>query len=176
MEKKCTKCNIIKTINHFNKQKSGKHGVRSYCRECQQSLRKEYYYSNKDFEYVYQVNYRKNNPNYNKDWQKNKRENDILFRLSGNLRARICNILKNKTTKTLDSIGLDINKFKDFIENKFQDGMCWENYGKWHIDHIIPLSSGNSIEEILKLNHYSNLQPLWAEDNLTKSNRIIKID
>jgi hypothetical protein len=176
MEKKCVKCEIIKSIDDFNKQKEGKYGVRSYCKECQKVMRREYYSNNKEFENNYQINYRKKNPNYNKDWQKNKRENDVMFRLCGNLRARICNIIKNKTSKTLDSIGLDIEEFKKFIESKFQDGMCWENYGEWHVDHIIPLSNGKNIEEILKLNHYTNLQPLWAKENLTKSNKILTIN
>jgi hypothetical protein len=173
MEKKCSKCGVLKLICDFNTQKIGKYGVRSYCRDCQKILRKKYYDNNKELEHNYQLNYRKNNPNYNKDWQKNKREHDILFRLRGNLRSRLCNIIKNKTTKTLDSVGLGINEFKVFIENKFIDGMSWENYGEWHIDHIQPLSCGNSIEEILSLNHYTNLQPLWAEDNLKKSNKIL---
>ena len=51
--------------------------------------------------------------------------------------------------------------------------MSWDNYGKWHIDHIIPLSSANSEDDIYKLCHYTNLQPLWAEDNLKKSNKIL---
>ena len=49
--------------------------------------------------------------------------------------------------------------------------MSWDNYGKWHIDHIIPLSSANSEDDIYKLCNYTNLQPLWAEDNLKKSNK-----
>jgi hypothetical protein len=51
--------------------------------------------------------------------------------------------------------------------------MSWDNYGSWHIDHIMPLSSAQTTEEFNKLCHYSNLQPLWAHENLSKGNRII---
>jgi hypothetical protein len=55
----------------------------------------------------------------------------------------------------------------------FTEGMCWENQGEWHLDHIIPISSAQTEEEIFKLNHYSNFQPLWAEDNIKKGNKIL---
>ena len=51
--------------------------------------------------------------------------------------------------------------------------MCWENHGEWHIDHVVPLASAKTEDEIYKLNHYSNLQPLWKIDNLKKSNKLI---
>jgi hypothetical protein len=51
--------------------------------------------------------------------------------------------------------------------------MTWDNHGEWHIDHIIPISSGKTEDEVLKLCHYTNLQPLWKEDNLKKSDKIL---
>ena len=81
-----------------------------------------------------------------------------------------------KKTKTFDLIGCDPISLKDFLEKKFIEGMCWGNYGEWHIDHIIPLSSAKTEEEIYKLCHYSNLQPLWAIDNLKKVSYITSLN
>ena len=64
-------------------------------------------------------------------------------------------------------------QLKEHLEKQFTNGMCWENRSKWHIDHIIPLSSAKTEDELYNLCHYTNLQPLWAVDNLKKSNRIL---
>jgi hypothetical protein len=80
-----------------------------------------------------------------------------------------------KKSKTFEIIGCTPEFLKEYIEKQFIKGMEWSNhsvYG-WHIDHIIPLSSANTEEEIYKLCHYTNLQPLWAENNLKKSNKIL---
>ena len=71
-------------------------------------------------------------------------------------------------------IGCDWEELKHHIESQFQDGMSWDNWSKdgWHIDHIIPLASATNEDEMYKLNHYTNLQPLWSVDNLHKGNRI----
>jgi hypothetical protein len=171
--KVCTKCNIEKELLEFNNQKLGKQGKRSYCKLCQSIMKKEYVVINKEKLYEYQINYRIKNPNYNSDYQKKRRSEDINYRLIGNLRARITNIIKNKTKNTLNCLGLPVNEFKLYIESLFVEGMNWDNYGKWHIDHIIPLSSVKIEEEIYQLCHYTNLQPLWADDNLKKSNKIL---
>ena len=83
------------------------------------------------------------------------------------------NIVKNNSS--IKIIGCYPNFLKEHLEKKFTEGMSWDRMGKEiHIDHIIPLSSAKSEDEIYKLCHYTNLQPLWAEDNLKKSNKILK--
>ena len=69
-------------------------------------------------------------------------------------------------------VGINYNDFKKYLESKFFDGMSWENRGEWHIDHIIPLSAAKTEQELISLCHYSNLQPLWGEDNIKKGNKI----
>jgi hypothetical protein len=83
------------------------------------------------------------------------------------------NIIKSNTT--FDIIGCSPEFLKQHIEKLFLNEMSWENYGLfgWHIDHIIPLSSSKNESEFYRLCHYTNLQPLWAEDNLKKSNKIL---
>lgn len=105
---------------------------------------------------------------------KTEKENDPVFKLQLSIRKLIYLTFKGhvKKSRTEEIIGIDFKSFKDFIEKKFQEGMNWENYGKWHLDHIIPISSANSEQQIYELNHYTNFQPLWAEDNLKKSNKI----
>ena len=63
---------------------------------------------------------------------------------------------------------------KEHLESQFIDGMGWDNRVEWHIDHIIPLSSAKTEDELYRLCHYTNLQPLWAEDNLKKGNKFSK--
>jgi hypothetical protein len=69
-------------------------------------------------------------------------------------------------------LGVSYPEFISYFERLFVEGMSWDNHGEWHIDHIIPLSSVNTEEELIKLCYYTNLQPLWAEDNLKKGSKI----
>jgi len=110
----------------------------------------------------------------NNEWKKNKRKTDGFYRMKLNLRHRLRNYLfgESKSKRTYDIVGLDKLGFKSYVESKFTEGMAWENYGKWHLDHIIPLCQAKDNNDALLLNHYTNLQPLWAEDNLRKNRKI----
>jgi len=114
---------------------------------------------------------------YQKQYHKDKRNNDPGFKLLTNLRIEIYHALQNnqKSGHTTDLLGCSIEFFKQYLESQFQPGMSWDNQGKWHIDHIIPCSSFNLLvpdQQRLCFN-YHNLQPLWARDNMSKSNKII---
>jgi len=112
-------------------------------------------------------------------YRKYKRKTDEKYRLTEVVRSRIKDYLQRnnitKKNKTFDIVGCTPEFLKEHIEKQFKDGMSWDNYGfyGWHIDHIIPLSSAKTDEELYKLCHYSNLQPLWAKDNLIKGSKIL---
>lgn len=104
-------------------------------------------------------------------------KNDINFRIRKKLKARLYLAMKNNYISgiAVKNLSCTIGEFKIYLESKFQSGMNWENYGRggWEIDHILPLSGFDlTKEDQIKIAcHYTNLQPLWAGDNLKKSNK-----
>jgi len=112
-----------------------------------------------------------------RNYEKQKWDNDPNFKMARVLRNRMRHAVKSqgcaKKGHLRDMIGCSISFFKQHIESQFQDGMTWENYGRrgWHIDHIRPCSSFNltSEKDQKECFHYSNTQPLWEKDNLSKS-------
>ena len=186
MEKKvCSKCKEEKEVCEFNKDKSKKDGYRPNCKLCQKKQRSLTYYSTNEIKEKHrerQKKYYHNNINkireYKRKYEKDKLKNDFIFRLSKNMRNRVLQFLQsnnmNKNNKTFDIVGCNPKYLKEYIQSKFVENMSWENYGYygWHIDHIIPLSSAKTEEEFYKLCHYTNLQPLWAEDNFKKYNKM----
>lgn len=137
---------------------------------------KRYQKANKEKISEYQKQYRKANKGKRRNYIREKKKNDPLFKLSTVLRARTNEAFKrkcySKNTKTHEMLGTDWGTVKSHIENQFTEGMTWNNHGEWHIDHIVPLSLANCEVELEALCYYENLQPLWAEDNFKKKNRI----
>ena len=104
-------------------------------------------------------------------------EKCLVEMLKSTLRSRTYSAFRNKgykkNSKTQEMLGVDWEVCKAHIERQFTKGMNWDNRSEWHIDHIIPLASAKTEEELKKLCHYSNLQPLWELDNLSKSDKIM---
>ena len=111
------------------------------------------------------------------DYYNERYHNDIQYRLVTILRNRLRGALKNnyKSGKTVDLLGMSIPKFKEHIEKQWKPGMDWENHSLngWHIDHIKPLANFDlsNPDELKKAAHYTNMQPLWAYDNLSKGDK-----
>lgn len=110
------------------------------------------------------------------DYYRQRYNNDIQFRLKVILRNRLTVAIKKnqKAGSAVRDLGCTIDFFKNYLESKFLSGMTWENVGDWEIDHIIPLSRFDLTdrEQFLKVCHYTNLQPLWKQDNLSKSSTV----
>lgn len=142
-----------------------------------------YYENNKDSKIEYQKKYQKINKDKRNSYLVERRQNDPLFKLITNVRNLIYNSFYyngySKNSKTEYLLGCSFEELKEYLESKFEPWMTWENRGLyngelnygWDIDHIIPLSSVKSEEDIIKLNNYINLQPLCS-----KINRDIKKD
>jgi len=121
--------------------------------------------------------YKKNNRDKVRKYIESRYKNNTNVKLAQVMRVRIRKCIKNKSNSSFSLIGADIEIVKKYLESLFQDGMTWENHGMdgWHIDHIIPCAKFDLTdpEQQKKCFHYTNLQPLWAKDNLSKGGRVV---
>lgn len=155
------------------------------------SKHKLYRSKNKEILKAYRANYRRANVVKEAIWKgswytknvknisrkaKERYRTDYFHALKSRVRHRTREAFKRakivKPNKTHILLGCTYSTLMRHIESLFTSGMTWENRGKWHIDHIIPLASATNEEELIKLCHYTNLQPLWAVDNLRKGSKI----
>lgn len=145
---------------------------------------KEWVEKNKEKVKVYYKEWVERNKDKLNKYNTERREKDPNLKLACILRSKISTnvsrINSKKDQTSLEIVGLESwNHFRLHIESQFEEQMNWENYGigknnsTWHIDHIIPISSAKTLEEVKKLNHYSNLRPMWGSDNIRKSNKIL---
>jgi hypothetical protein len=151
----------------------------------QRAYSKLYWVTHKDRK----MTYRKNNKEklqvymaeYHKDYdivyQNRRFSTDIKYKLAKTLRSRVNKaiVLSSKSGSAVRDLGCSIEFLKCYLESKFKTGMTWDNWSQqgWHIDHIMPLSKFDltNPEQFLQACHYTNLQPLWAKENLSKGNR-----
>lgn len=193
----CKRCKKKKPISAFYKHKKMADGHLSFCKDCKRIDGSNYYANNKDKVKEYQakpdvkirkakikkqwnINNKKHTQAYSRDnkahrnqQRREKYSNDPEYRILVLLRGRMYAALNGiyRSAKTVELLGCSIKELRIYIESLFQQGMNWNNQGKWEIDHIKPCASFNLINpgEQKECFNYINLQPLWAEDNLKKS-------
>ena len=142
---------------------------------------KAYYKANPDKIKAYHKAYRAANIDKIKAYNNTRIKTDIQYKLSCRLRSRLrCALQGNyKSGSAVADLGCSIDELKMYLESKFQTDMTWDNwsYEGWHIDHIVPLASFDLTDrkQLLLACHYTNLQPLWAIDNLSKGDSIISV-
>ncbi len=162
--KVCPKCGRELPLSDFYNDGSKKDGKESNCKECH----KEHLEKNKE-----------KIKDYKKEYQKNRRKEDELFAVTLRCRARIGCFVRHsvykKTSKTFEMIGCTPEQLLEHLHKTWYDNYGTEYNGEpVHIDHIIPLSSAETEEDVYRLCHYTNLQYLKPEDNLAKSDSILQ--
>lgn len=154
-------------------------------RDYQLNKSKRWYEENKEYRKEYIKNYREKNKDkireIKRNYEKTRKSNDPLYKLIANFRTAIYTVLKennlNKYGHYFEILKYSPEELITHLEGQFTEGMTWDNYGEWHVDHILPITSFEfkevGDEEFLKCWSLSNLQPMWGDENIRKSNRIL---
>ena len=178
----CKKCktNYNTKYNRINKKHLLKMASQWYKHNKKRALSRQTIWRKNNKKYL--AYYHKNNQKITtREYQLKKYKTDINYRIKINLRSRLRKALRKQNTKktnhTLTLTGCTTDELKRYIESKFNMGMTWENYGKWHMDHITPCAAFNlkDPKEQEKCFHYTNLQPLWANENFLKGAKLVPL-
>jgi len=180
--KYCPKCNSTKYLEEFHSNKARYDGLCNYCKLCKNEIKRQYKLKNKEKVFLQRKIYEQR-PGVQKARYlkvKIKQAQNISYKLAGLLRGRISKAVRNnqKAGSAVSDLGCSVQHFKLHLELFFDEGMSWENYGlgkhKWTIDHIKPLSSFDltNRQQFLEACHYTNLQPMWYLDNISKSDTL----
>lgn len=184
--KQCNKCKEFKILEEFAWQYKKKGRRQPKCKYCMN----EYAAAVRKVKVVKRVpkekkptfdrvEWRKLNKGYQHAYHLKRKQEDPIFALKLATRSMISQTFKrackghfSKQEHTLDLLGCSFEDFASHITSQFTEGMTLENYGEWHLDHIVPLATATTREDVIRLNHYTNFQPLWAKDNLSKGAKL----
>jgi len=182
---KINEASRIKMLNKYRKDAEYRKKIIQKVNEHQKSIRadrteylRQYRAKNAKELRAYWREYRKTDKGkkHRRDYMLARRHTDINFKILTNLRNRLKHAINGNLhkEKTLKLLCCTIEQFRSYLEPKFTTGMSWSNYGEWHIDHIKPCISYDMSDPVQQAAcfHYTNLQPLWAIDNLKKGDAI----
>jgi hypothetical protein len=185
-KKRCSMCEVIQSLDVFENDFSGRvhENKKSYCKSCGKVMRKNYKENDPEkfakLKAISDKKYFKTHKKEINEYNKKKYKNDEQYRVSVLLRGRLKKILDKKYVPTRsefgDILGCSYEELVIHLESQFTDGMDWDGhslYG-WHIDHKIPLAAFDLTDkkQLAEACHYTNLQPLWAEDNYSKGDKL----
>ena len=163
--KRCSACKEYKALNYFWRNKNTFDNFKYECIKCCNAKQNQYKHLRNAW--------KKRNRHQLNIYERNKMKNDVTFRTSKYIRNAIYRVLKGKGIKskrTMEFMGCSYDFFITYLHNRFSEGMSWDNHGEWHIDLRRPCASFDlsNPEEQCMCFHYTNLQPLWAIDNIKK--------
>ena len=193
VSKNCGKCKCLKKFNEFYKNKRKKDGYQNYCVSCMKKTQACSFQKHKKKRMAKSMEYQKceKSKKYRREWAKRKYhtneehrkkvchdsvaycrrrlDNDVFFRIKHNIRNRMRKFIKghDKSATTERLIGCTWDMLHEQFENQFEEGMTFDNYGKWHIDHIVPCAAFSHEQESI-CHWHKNLQPMWASNNQKK--------
>jgi hypothetical protein len=154
-----------------------------YCKQYRKNNKDKialYKEKNKERIALVSLQYRKNNKEKlrikNRIYKNKRKQESVIHRLAHSIQTRIGQTFKakkfRKSSSTKEILGCDIEFFKLHIEKQFYGSMSWENRSEWAIDHIIPISCAITIDDVIRLNHFTNLRPIWRTENQVKYNKV----
>lgn len=175
----CKECAIAKSRKWYAENKEYSSIAQGEYRDANKErlaeTAKKWVENNRDKTRTIKAAWKKRNPESGRSYQKRKVANDPLFKLKVDMRRRLWSVLAGrgwkKSRRSEEIFGCTYEFLMEYLTSKFKEGMTWENRSEWHIDHIVPLASAKSAEEMYALAHYTNLQPLWAAENWAKGGR-----
>jgi hypothetical protein len=174
-EKTCASCLIQKDVNSFHKQIGTKDGFRSMCKECRKDKFKSDYQNLPEFSKKHKQRTKKyrieNKEKYNNYFKERYKKMPHVYAWRSMLKSVLRRFGTKKEQKTIEMLGYSAEDLKKHIESLFLEGMSWENWGKWEIDHIKPVSSFDKTTDTKIVNDLNNLQPLWKSDNIKKGTK-----
>ena len=192
--KACTKCGQCKDFSQYHAKPAGKFGLHSICKECrknqaiawqernpdrakeiQRDAKRRIRQTEEGRANLYRINkdYVKRHPQRVAAYVKNRMESDPVYAMAVRARRAVTKAMERggytKRSCTMEILGCDWPTFKAHIERQFTKGMGWDRMGEIHLDHIIPISSAKTEEDVLALSRFTNIRPCWAAENMRKS-------
>ncbi len=204
-KKRCSRCKLVKSKEDFYKNRSRLDGLGDWCKSCKAIFGRSYNKKNRKKIAIAQQKRREKHPEKRIEYRRKNHTKIVLrkqeyykrnkvryaecyrnrykinpsYRLAQNI-ARVMRFCLNgrKNSRTFDMLGYSVKELKSHLQRHFQEGMNWSNYGKWHVDHVIPISAFNfDSQECIDFKRcwaLDNLRPMWARENWAKGAKLSK--